>query len=63
MKGQNVLITGGTGGLGMGVTQVILDRGADVTIPYINDREVDRHRTVRLRCVAGAPQPKDDSGL
>lgn len=42
MKGQNVLITGGTGGLGMGVTQVILERGADVTIPYINDREVDR---------------------
>jgi NAD(P)-dependent dehydrogenase (short-subunit alcohol dehydrogenase family) len=42
MKGKKVLITGGTGGLGIGVTQVILDRGADVTIPYIADREVNR---------------------
>jgi NAD(P)-dependent dehydrogenase (short-subunit alcohol dehydrogenase family) len=39
---MRILLTGGTGGLGMGVTPVLLDRGADLTIPYISDREVDR---------------------
>ena len=42
MKGQQVLIAGGTGGLGLGVTPVILARGAEITIPYHNAREVDR---------------------
>ena len=42
MQGKQVLLTGGTGGLGMGVTQVVLDRGADLTLPYINSQEVTR---------------------
>ncbi len=42
MKGQTVLLTGGTGGLGMGVTPKIVAQGASVTIPYRNTAEVDR---------------------
>lgn len=42
MKGKKVLLTGGTGGLGLGVTPAVLARGADVTIPYINLRDVER---------------------
>ncbi|HEY9604655.1 MAG TPA: 3-oxoacyl-ACP reductase FabG, partial [Allocoleopsis sp.] len=36
------LLTGGTGGLGMGVTAAILAQGADLTIPYYNEKEVER---------------------
>ena len=42
MQGKQVLLTGGTGGLGLGVTQVALDRGANLTLPYINSQEVTR---------------------
>lgn len=42
MKGQTVLLTGGTGGLGMGVTPKLIAQGANVTIPYRNTAEVDR---------------------
>jgi NAD(P)-dependent dehydrogenase (short-subunit alcohol dehydrogenase family) len=42
MKGKQVLLTGGTGGLGLGVTPVVLAKGADVTIPYHNPQEVER---------------------
>lgn len=42
MKGKHVLLTGGTGGLGLGVTPTVLDRGATVTIPYIKPQEVER---------------------
>ncbi len=42
MKGKKVLLTGGTGGLGLGVTPAVLARGGDVTIPYINLRDVER---------------------
>jgi NAD(P)-dependent dehydrogenase (short-subunit alcohol dehydrogenase family) len=42
MKGKQVLLTGGTGGLGLGVTPAVLAQGADVTIPYRNPREVER---------------------
>ncbi|HEY9597958.1 MAG TPA: 3-oxoacyl-ACP reductase FabG [Cyanophyceae cyanobacterium] len=42
MKGQQVLLTGGTGGLGMGVTATVLAQGAEVTIPYYNEQEVER---------------------
>jgi NAD(P)-dependent dehydrogenase (short-subunit alcohol dehydrogenase family) len=42
MKGKQVLLTGGTGGLGMGVTAALLAQGADVTIPYHNEKEVER---------------------
>ena len=42
MQGKQVLLTGGTGGLGLGVTQVALDRGAHLTLPYINSQEVTR---------------------
>ncbi len=42
MKGKKVLVTGGTGGLGLGVTPLVLAQGADVTIPYHNAQEVER---------------------
>lgn len=42
MKGKQVLLTGGTGGLGLGVTPLMLAQGADVTIPYTNLQEVER---------------------
>ncbi|PZD74300.1 Dihydroanticapsin 7-dehydrogenase [Acaryochloris thomasi RCC1774] len=44
MQTQHVLITGGTGGLGLGVTPQILMAGAEVTIPFINESEVNRLR-------------------
>lgn len=42
MKSQNVLLTGGTGGLGLGVTPKVLATGANLTVPYRNAAEVDR---------------------
>lgn len=42
MQNRQVLLTGGTGGLGMGVTSAVLARGAKVTIPYISETEVER---------------------
>jgi len=42
MKGKKVLLTGGTGGLGLGVTPLVLAQGADVTIPYHSAQEVER---------------------
>jgi NAD(P)-dependent dehydrogenase (short-subunit alcohol dehydrogenase family) len=42
MQGKQVLLTGGTGGLGMGVTAAILAQGANVTIPYYDEKEVER---------------------
>lgn len=42
MKGQQVLLTGGTGGLGLGVTPMVLAQGAEVTVPYHNPKAVER---------------------
>jgi NAD(P)-dependent dehydrogenase (short-subunit alcohol dehydrogenase family) len=42
MKGKQVLLTGGTGGLGLGVTPAVISQGADVTIPYRNPKDVER---------------------
>lgn len=42
MQGHTILITGGTGGLGMGVTAEALAQGALPVIPYISAKEVDR---------------------
>lgn len=43
MKDKHVLITGGTGGLGLGVTGTVLSRGAaSVTIPYYHNQELER---------------------
>jgi NAD(P)-dependent dehydrogenase (short-subunit alcohol dehydrogenase family) len=42
MKGKQVLLTGGTGGLGLGVTPKVLAQGAEITIPYHSAREVER---------------------
>ncbi|BAZ31897.1 short-chain dehydrogenase/reductase SDR [Cylindrospermum sp. NIES-4074] len=42
MKGKQVLLTGGTGGLGLGVTPAVLAQGAEVTIPYRNPKDVER---------------------
>lgn len=42
MKGKQVLLTGGTGGLGTGVTSVLLAQEAKITIPYVNLAEVER---------------------
>ncbi|BAZ66186.1 MAG: 3-oxoacyl-ACP reductase FabG [Pelatocladus maniniholoensis HA4357-MV3] len=43
MKGKHILLTGGTGGLGLGVTPAVLAQGAAaITIPYHNPQEVER---------------------
>jgi NAD(P)-dependent dehydrogenase (short-subunit alcohol dehydrogenase family) len=42
MDGMQVLLTGGTGGLGAGVVSVLLAQGALLTIPYLKAQEVDR---------------------
>jgi len=46
MNSKQVLLTGGTGGLGMGVTPVVLAQGAHVTIPYVVDSEVERLKDI-----------------
>lgn len=47
MKGKQVLITGGTGGLGMGVTPAVLAQDVSgVTIPFRNPKEVDRLKAI-----------------
>lgn len=43
MKGKHVLLTGGTGGLGLGVTPTVLALGAEsVTIPYRQAQDTER---------------------
>lgn len=42
MKGKQILLTGGTGGLGLGVTPAVLAQNAEVTISYRNPKEVER---------------------
>ena len=43
MKGRHVLLTGGTGGLGLGVTPTVLAQGIQsLTLPYHNAQEVER---------------------
>ncbi|MBD0268326.1 MAG: 3-oxoacyl-ACP reductase FabG [Cyanobacteria bacterium Co-bin8] len=42
MQGQQVLITGGTGGLGTAVTRAVLEQGAAVTLPYRQAQDVER---------------------
>lgn len=50
MKGKHVLLTGGTGGLGLGVTPLLLARGAELTIPFRSSREVERLKS----CISAA---------
>jgi len=48
-----VVVTGGTGGLGAAVTQVLLDAGWRVVVPYKDERELERVAThERLTLVA-----------
>ncbi|ELR98281.1 3-oxoacyl-ACP reductase FabG [Gloeocapsa sp. PCC 73106] len=42
MESQQILLTGGTGGLGLGVTPTLLSRGAKITIPYQGEKGVKR---------------------
>ncbi|NMF86667.1 3-oxoacyl-ACP reductase FabG [Nodosilinea sp. P-1105] len=42
MDGNQILITGGAGGLGTAVTQTALERGATVVVPYRKDTDRDR---------------------
>ena len=46
MKGKQVLLTGGTGGLGLGVTPAVIAQGADVTIPYRSPKDVERLKEI-----------------
>jgi NAD(P)-dependent dehydrogenase (short-subunit alcohol dehydrogenase family) len=60
MNGKHVLLTGGTGGLGLGVTPMVLRSGAkSITVPYHNAQDVERLKgrlspsdLTRLRFVA-----------
>ena len=40
MNNKSILLTGGTGGLGLGVTPAILAYDAKVTIPYLQENEI-----------------------
>ncbi|MDY6784477.1 MAG: 3-oxoacyl-ACP reductase FabG [Cyanobacteriota bacterium] len=42
MEGQQILLAGGTGGLGVGVVKVFLAQKAELTITYITESEVER---------------------
>lgn len=42
MQGKQILLTGGTGGLGLGVTPALLTREAKITIPYHGEKGVKR---------------------
>lgn len=44
MKDKQILLTGGTGGLGMGVLPAVLAQGATVTVPYRRAKEIDKVR-------------------
>ncbi|MGL5061494.1 MAG: 3-oxoacyl-ACP reductase FabG [Microcoleus sp.] len=46
MKGKQVLLTGGTGGLGLGVTPTVLAQGGNVTIPYTSLQNVERLKQI-----------------
>lgn len=50
MQGQQILITGGTGGLGQGVTLEALHQGAYLTLPYRSQDEVEQLK----QCLAPA---------
>jgi NAD(P)-dependent dehydrogenase (short-subunit alcohol dehydrogenase family) len=60
MKGRHVLLTGGTGGLGLGVTPTVLAQGVkSLTLPYQKTPEVERLKSrlapadlARIRFVA-----------
>jgi NAD(P)-dependent dehydrogenase (short-subunit alcohol dehydrogenase family) len=41
-NGRTALVTGGTGGLGTGVTTTLLDAGWRVVVPWFNPKELDR---------------------
>jgi NAD(P)-dependent dehydrogenase (short-subunit alcohol dehydrogenase family) len=51
VRGKTVLIAGGTGGLGVAVTQAALAQGAIVTVTYLVDAELE---PVRAAAGAGA---------
>ncbi|MBD3887299.1 3-oxoacyl-ACP reductase FabG [Phormidium tenue FACHB-886] len=46
MEGKHVLLTGATGGLGLGVTPVVLAQGANLTSPYRRVQDLDRLKEV-----------------
>lgn len=46
MKGKKVLLTGGTGGLGLGVTPLMVAQDAEITIPYTNPKNVERLQSI-----------------
>lgn len=52
MKDRHVLITGGSGALGIEVTKLALERGARVVVPYIDEGEV----AVLKRRIGGIPE-------
>ncbi|AFY58069.1 dehydrogenase of unknown specificity, short-chain alcohol dehydrogenase like protein [Rivularia sp. PCC 7116] len=46
MKDKQVLLTGATGGLGVGVTPIVLAQGAFVTIPYRKPEDVENLKQI-----------------
>jgi NAD(P)-dependent dehydrogenase (short-subunit alcohol dehydrogenase family) len=46
MKNKHVLLTGGAGGLGLGVTPTVLTQGVQVTIAYVQAGEVERSKRI-----------------
>ena len=62
-EGRDVVITGGTGGLGQGVVGALLEAGATCHVPYIAERELQHfpHRDhPRVRLVRDIDLTRDD---
>ncbi len=46
MQGKQIVLTGSTGGLGLGVTPVVLATGAELTLPYRKEKDLAALREV-----------------
>jgi NAD(P)-dependent dehydrogenase (short-subunit alcohol dehydrogenase family) len=42
LSGQHVIVTGGTGALGIAVVKTFMDSGATCTVPYVHETEAQR---------------------
>jgi NAD(P)-dependent dehydrogenase (short-subunit alcohol dehydrogenase family) len=42
LSGKHVIVTGGTGGLGVSVVKAFMNAGATCTLPYVHEAEAQR---------------------
>ncbi|MEX1366223.1 MAG: 3-oxoacyl-ACP reductase FabG [Nannocystaceae bacterium] len=60
MRDRHVLITGGSGGLGTAVTALLLQRGARLTVPVVDDVQAQRLGEALGDAAAGVATPRAD---